>query len=84
MSTIKKIFLHKDGHLRSNLQILIASCTFLFTSVIGQDIIARGIYSLVQNNTLSETIYDNYLLTGILPEVLVNFTAGFLILFFYK
>lgn len=83
MNSIKKVFIHKDGHLRSTLQILIASFTFLFISLTGQGMVGRLIYKLTESGILSANIYDSYFLTGILPEVCVNFISGLVILTLY-
>lgn len=83
MNSIKKIFIHKDGYLRSTLQIIMASFTFLFISIMGQDIIARVLNALIQSNVLPANIYESYFLTGILPEVCVNFISGLAILGLY-
>lgn len=84
MKTIKKIFIHQDGYLRSTLQVLIAAFTFLLTTILGKDLIARLIYMMIENNTLPASVGDSYFLTGILPEAFLNFTAGFLIIMLYK
>lgn len=84
MNIIRKIFIHEDGYLRTTLQILIAAFIFLIVATVGKDLIARGLYELVQSKVLSADIYDSYFLTGVLPETFVNFMSGLLILGTYK
>ncbi|MDO5517637.1 MAG: type II CAAX endopeptidase family protein [Clostridium sp.] len=84
MNNTRSTFVHKDGYLKTTLQILIASFTFLFTSIFGRDMISRGIYMLIENNILPASVFESYFLTGIIPEVILNLISAFLILMLYK
>lgn len=84
MEKKRGIFLNEDGCLRTTPQILIVAFTFLLISMVGQSLVTTVLFGLTNAGVLPAGITESYFWSGLIPETVLNFLAGGMILVWYK